>query len=135
MIEKVQRRATKLIPSLRSKEYTQRLKELKLYSLEWRRLRGDLIETFKILNGLEGIQEQTMFTRDENHLRGHSDKLFKPALKKGLNCRSKFFSIRVVNHWNSLPGNVVMAKSVNEFKNKIDTYWQHEFGYGFIKAN
>ena len=48
-IERVQRRATKMIPGLRRKSYDLRLKELDIYSLETRRLRGNLIEVLKIL--------------------------------------------------------------------------------------
>ena len=50
--KKIQRRATKLVPSLRNLPYLERLKELKLYPLEIRRIRGDLIEVFNIMNGL-----------------------------------------------------------------------------------
>ena len=55
MLEKIQRRATKLIPELRDLTYEERLKECGLTTLETRRLRGDQIEVFKILNGYENI--------------------------------------------------------------------------------
>ena len=55
MLEKIQRRATKLIPELRDLRYEERLKECRLTTLETRRLRGDQIEVFKILNGYENI--------------------------------------------------------------------------------
>ena len=51
MLEKIQRRATKLIPELKDLTYEERLKECGLSTLETRRLRGDQIEVFKILNG------------------------------------------------------------------------------------
>ena len=51
LLEKIQRRATKLIPGLRDLRYEERLKEYRLTTLETRRLRGDQIEVFKILNG------------------------------------------------------------------------------------
>ena len=52
MLEKIQRRATKLIPGLRDLRYEERLKECGLTTLETRRLRGDQIKVFKILNGI-----------------------------------------------------------------------------------
>ena len=55
MLEKIQRRATKLIPGLRDLRYEERLKECGLTTLDTRRLRGDQIEVFKILNGYENI--------------------------------------------------------------------------------
>ena len=55
MLERVQRRATKMIPKLRNISYEMRLKECGLTTLETRRLRGDQIEVFKILNGYENI--------------------------------------------------------------------------------
>ena len=86
LLEKVQRRATKLIPCIRHLSYADRLKETKLYSLEQRRLRGDLIETFKILNDLEGINKGKLFDTNPHHdkNRGHCFKLYEKALKKGL---------------------------------------------------
>ncbi len=54
-MKKIQRRATKLIPGLRDLRYEERLKECGLTTLETRRLRGDQIEVFKILNGYENI--------------------------------------------------------------------------------
>ena len=91
VLEKVQRRATKIIPSLKNKTYTERLIELNLYILEAIRRRGDMIEVYRILNGLEGIEESKLFQRHNNpfQVRGHNLKLYKPGLKKGLNCSNK----------------------------------------------
>ena len=61
MLEKIQRRATKLIPGLRDLRYEERLKECGLTTLETRRLRGDQIEVFKILNGYENIDSNIFF--------------------------------------------------------------------------
>ena len=61
MLEKIQRRATKLIPELRDLTYEERLKECGLTTLEPRRLRGDQIEVFKILNGYENIDSNIFF--------------------------------------------------------------------------
>ena len=61
MLEKIQRRATKLIPELRDLTYEERLKKCGLTTLETRRLRGDQIEVFKILNGYENIDSNIFF--------------------------------------------------------------------------
>jgi hypothetical protein len=50
-IEKVQKRATKLVKGCKNKNYKERLLYLKLPTLKYRRLRGDMIEVYKILNG------------------------------------------------------------------------------------
>ena len=62
MLEKIQRRATKLIPGLRDLTYEERLKECGLTTLETRRSRGDQIEVFKILNGYENIDSNHFFS-------------------------------------------------------------------------
>ena len=61
MLEKIQRRATKLIPELRDQTYEERLKECGLTTLDTRRLRRDQIEVFKILNGYENIDSNIFF--------------------------------------------------------------------------
>ena len=63
MLEKIHRRATKLIPGLRDLRYEERLKECGLTTLETRRLRGDQIEVFKILNGYENIDSNIFFSK------------------------------------------------------------------------
>ncbi|XP_076034509.1 uncharacterized protein LOC143021108 [Oratosquilla oratoria] len=50
-IENVQRRATKLVPTLKNLSYEERLRKLKIPTLAYRRARGDMLETFKILSG------------------------------------------------------------------------------------
>ena len=62
MLEKIQRRATKLIPGLRDLRYEERLKECGLTTLETGRVRGDQI-VFKILNGYENIESNIFFSK------------------------------------------------------------------------
>ncbi len=72
MLDKIQRRATKLIPGLRDLRYEERLKECGLTTLETRRLRGDQIEVFKILNGHENIDRNIFFKIKTGEItRGH----------------------------------------------------------------
>ena len=61
-LEKVQARATKLVPALRNWSYRRRLDHLGLFTLEQRRLRGQLIETYKILRGLSRVDSDLLFT-------------------------------------------------------------------------
>ena len=74
-LEKVQARATKLIPSIRHISYERRLARLNLYSLEKRRLRSQLIETFKILQGIENIDHRNLFSLSSNQTRSNGWKL------------------------------------------------------------
>eukprot|EP00794_Sanderia_malayensis_P003391 gene3390-3881_t len=128
-LEKIQRRATKLVKHIRKWTYEQRLSYLGLYSLKCRRERGDLIDTFKILNDFEGINSGQFFKLStEARTRGNSFKLYKTHAKRLV--RNNFFSQRVINAWNNLPNEVVRAKSVNEFKANIDKHW-NKTGYGY----
>ena len=61
IMEKIQRQATKMVPALRHLQYEDRLKKLGIYSLAARRLRGDLIETFKLLHGHTNIDYEIFF--------------------------------------------------------------------------
>ena len=97
-LEKVQHRATKLVTSLVKLTYEQRLRHLRLHSLHCRRQRGDLIETFKILNGLENVEASKFFEMTQpGRTRGHTKKIFKPRAR--LLTWQRFFSIRVIDLW------------------------------------
>ena len=122
MLEKIQRRATKLIPELRDLTYEERLKEYGLTTLETRRLRGDQIEVFKILNGYENIDSNIFFLEimESKITRGHNYTLVKKQSR--LDVRTYSFSQRTINIWNNLSTDCVHASSVNMFKNKIDKY-------------
>ena len=91
--------------------------------MENRRLRGDLIETFKIITGIEKIDATDFFEFSEGkyNLRGHKHKL--SVERSRLEIRRHFFSQRVVNHWNRLPAGVVQATSVNSFKTRLDDWF------------
>jgi len=119
-LEQVQRRATKLVVGLKRLEYADRLHELGLTTLEKRRLRDDLIETFKIVTGRDKVKMEDFFecSRSICNLRGHHFKM--TVQRSHTNIRSSFFSQRIVNIWNSLPSTVVSASSVNNFKNRLD---------------
>ena len=126
-LERVQRRATKLIPELRILSYEDRVQQCKLTTLETRRIRGDQIEVFKITHGIEGLDSGMFFKyKTDNGTRGHSWALAKERCK--LDIRKYAFSQRTINEWNRLPGECVNATSVNMFKNKIDNYFKRS-GY------
>ena len=120
LLENVQRRATKVVKDLKDKEYPERLKALKLTKLEDRRTRGDMILTYRLLNGLEDIDYQKFFTLDTRvyNLRGHSKKLIKP--RPSLDVRKYFFSHRVIDKWNDLSEEEVTAPNTRVFKLRYD---------------
>ena len=117
-IENVQRRATKLIPKIKNYSYEERLKVLNLPSLEYRRKRGDMILTFKILKGFLDTDSSLIFDIAQSNTRGHVLKLFKKRCSSNL--RKMFFSQRIINDWNKLPGEVVNCSTVIEFEKKYD---------------
>lgn len=83
-----------------------------------------MIQLFKILNGIDDIQPESMFTFSTSTTRGHSKKLFKPRSVKGF--RQHSFCVRCIDPWNSLPSKVVKSESVTEFKNQLDIFWKHQ---------
>ena len=118
LIEGVQRRFTKKIIGCSSLDYEERLKELNLPSLEYRRVRGDLIEVYKILHHLyDPCTTQSLLTLSQQEItRRHEYKL----TKKFTNTRlyQSFFTNRIINRWNKLPAEAVSASKLNAFKNQ-----------------
>jgi len=119
LLEKIQRRFTRMIPEIKDLPYTERLRHLKLWSLEERRIRADLVEVFKMLNGLTKVKFATFFELDTtSRTRGHPYKLKKRRFNTDL--RKHFFTERIINIWNSLDGDTVRATTLNMFKNRLD---------------
>ena len=126
MLESVQRRATKLIPEIRNKPYEERLKLLNMFPVEYRFLRGDLIETYKLINGIDKVELNSFFhLRTDNKTRGHSLTLEKPRVN--LDIRKYSFSCRIVNEWNALPEQLVCSENLEIFKQGLDKYLARTF--------
>ena len=101
--------------------YESRLLQCGLTTLETRRLRGDQIEVFKIVNGYEDVDRNMFFKLKEgSRTKGHKAELVKGQCR--LDMRKYSFSQRVINEWNRRPNDCVNASSVNMFKNRIDRY-------------
>ena len=91
-------------------------------TLETRRLRGDQIEVFKIVNGYEDVDRNMFFKlKDGSRTRGHKAALLVKEQCR-LDMRKYSFSQSVINEWNKLSNDCVNAGSVNTFKNRIDIY-------------
>ena len=115
LLESVQRRWTKHVDGIGHLEYRERLLYLNMFSVKGRLLRADLIKYYKIFNGFSVITPQDLFEISPVTLtRGHRFKILKPHAF--LECRRRFFSVRCIDQWNSLPDDLVACGSVEKFK-------------------
>ena len=126
MLERVQRRATKLVKIIKDLPYECRLEKLGLTTLEERRQRGDLIEYFKISNELSRVdwynpnKLMSSITVDgpARSIRGSKHRLEKQLTKNYY--REHFLLNRVVDNWNNLTSETITSKSKNLFKKRVD---------------
>ena len=91
---------------------------MNLFSLKERRIRGELIQVFKLLNGFVNVDYPKLFSLNRNQTRCHGFKLEAKRYNTAL-C-GNFFSYKIVNAWNSLPVDVVTSTSVDMFKKRLD---------------
>ena len=99
IIERVQHRATKLVPSIRNLSYDDRLNALDLTTLAERRKRGDMIQLFKIMHGVDNFDRENRFQIVQNQVRGHCFKYLKEITRQQY--RENYLFNRAANAWNS----------------------------------
>ena len=121
-IETVQARATKLLPALRNLTYPDRLRRLGLPSLEYRRMRADMIQIWKIVHGIDQLSPNRVLPPFlSSASRGHNLRLEK---QRPLTAKySNVLRFRAINAWNSLPQEVVSAPTLNCFKSLLNKAW------------
>lgn len=129
MVEGVQRRATKQIPGMSDLTYSERLKKLKLPTLSYRRHRGDMIEIYKITSGKYDTKAANFVKFRRDHVgretaRGNSKQLL--IQRARLDIRKYNFTLRAAKIWNSLPEDVISAKTTNSFKQRLDKHWENQ---------
>jgi len=118
-------KATKLVPRMKNWSYEDRLAVMGLSSIHDRRVRGDLTQLFKLVNGKNDVSWVNPMVQSSslshfgpvNGIRGHKRRLPGQYSTKCAQ-RANFYTNRVVGEWNALPASVIESASVNQFKSR-----------------
>ena len=117
-----------MLSDVRGKTYEEKVADAGLTTLRERRVRGDAIETFKTMNGLNRVDKEKWFSvtqEDARETRRTTSVTEEGIVKKEyaleqeqsrLEVRKNFYNVRVVKEWNEIPEEVKKQKSVNGFK-------------------
>lgn len=134
-LEKVQKRFVKMLSDVRGSTYEERIAEADLLTLKERRWRGDIIETFKTMKGINQVNKNEWFEiREDDNVRStranvrienetetrRSDIIYKERSR--LEIRKNFYTSRVAREWNRLPEWIKDRKTTNSFKNALDRW-------------
>ncbi len=124
-MERLHRMATRMVKGMRELPYEERLHRLNLFSLERRRLRGDLILAYIFHGRLDFPHAEFFKAPAERNLRGHDFKTRHRSFR--LMRRKAAFSVRLPGLWNNLPSHIVNAPSLGAFKRSLDVAWPSLF--------
>ena len=120
-LERVQRRATHMARGLQDKPYEERLRDLDLFSLRKRRLKGDLVAAYKFIRGAQqGIRDALFYRVPFGATRSNGHKLTESRFR--LDIRKNFFTVRVAKIWNGFPREVVLSPTLGVFKRRLDRH-------------
>ena len=126
MLENVQIRATKLVDGLHKLNYPERLKKLDLPTLAYRRARGDMIQVYNHFHKYDWNTLPHSFKQQNRVSRKHDFQVVWRKPNDGVRgIQSNSFYYRTTKTWNDLPKEVVNARDVNSFKNRLDKVWKN----------
>ena len=130
ILEKVQKRAFKMVTNFKGRTYEEQLAEAGMVTLEERRRRGDLIQVYRVMNGVDNVDPGIWFNMAEVRNGATATRQTQGFMnvqgshwtrgEGGLEIRKNFWSQRVTDQWNNLPNEVKQAESLNIFKNGLD---------------
>ena len=108
-----------MIRGQEKRPYDKRLRAMGLFSLQKRRLRGDLVATYKFIRGAHQDLGERLFTRaPQGMTRSNGHKLHCDRFR--LDIRKNFFTVRAPKVWNRQPPEAVQAPTLNAFKTHLD---------------
>ena len=125
ILEKVQKRAIRMVSGLRSQEYEERLGELELTTLKERRHQADMAMVHRILTGKDNVDPAEWFSLASGNgrvTRLAADPLNVKVTHGRLETRKNFFSVRVTQQWNNIPSEIKKMRTVSGFKKSYAAY-------------
>ena len=124
LIENVQRRATKIVDSCKHQTYENRLQQINIPTMKYRRAVSDMVEVYKHLHFYDKSSVPEKFIARTRPNRRHDFELKRIFARDGFKgVQTNSFYHRVIKEWNNLPREVVNSTSIATFKRKMDIAW------------